>query len=159
MNDWRVRIGHRTGFTLLETLIVISLLGIALAIALPSYARYASTQRARMVAHLLASDLGVAQQEAIARRADVTVTFSSEDAACPGKAAASYWLGNAATVIKRVCFPPDVVWGSRPLGPLVFTPSGRTETGAALAVQSTRTGEPFALSVAAETGVVVDATR
>ncbi len=158
MNDWRVRIGHRTGFSLLETLIVISLLGIALAIALPSYARYTSTQRARTVAHLLASDLGVAQQEAVTRRVDVTVTFSSEDAACPGKAA-SYWLGNAATVIKRVCFPPDVVWGTWPLGPVVFTPSGRTEAGAALAVQSTRTGEPFALSVEAETGVVVDATR
>ncbi|HET9000130.1 MAG TPA: GspH/FimT family pseudopilin [bacterium] len=158
MNDWRVRIGHRTGFTLLETLIVISLLGIALAITLPSYARYASTQRARAMAHLLASDLGVAQQEAITRRVDVKVTFSSQDAACPGKTA-SYWLGNAATVIKRVCFPPDVVWGTGPRGPVVFTPSGRTEAGAALAVQSTRTGEPFALSVEAETGVVVDATR
>ncbi len=151
--------GHQTGFSLLETLIVVSVLGIALAIALPSYGRFASSQRARAAAHLLASDLRVAQQEAITRRVEVTVTFSSGDAACPSKAVASYWLGQASTVIKRVCFPPDVIWGTRPSGSLVFTPSGRTETGAALAVQSARTGAQFALSVAAETGAVIDATR
>ncbi len=159
MNDWRVPIGHRAGFSLLETLIVISIIGIILAIAFPSYTRYAGDQRARAAAHLLASDLRVAQQEAITRRVDVTVTFSSEDAACPGKAMASYWLGHAATVIKRVCFPPDVVWAARPFRPLAFTSGGGTGTSATLVVQSARTGAQFALSVSAGTGTVIDATR
>jgi prepilin-type N-terminal cleavage/methylation domain-containing protein len=158
MNDWRSLIGHRTGFSLVETLIVLSIIGIILVIAFPSYTRYAGDQRARAATHLLASDLRVAQQEAITRRVDVTVTFSSEDPACPGKAVASYWFGHAATVIKRVCFPPDVVW-TRPFPPLAFTPGGGTGTSATLVVQSARTGAQFALSVTAGTGTVIDATR
>lgn len=159
MDEPRRLSGHQTGFSLLESLIVVSLLGIVLSIALPSYSRYASNQRARAAADTLASDLMVAQQEAITRRATVTVSFAAHDASCPGEGAASYRLGLPSTVIKRVCFPPDVVWGARPAGPLVFAPSGRTETATSLAVQSARTGTRFALSVAAETGVVTDATR
>jgi type IV fimbrial biogenesis protein FimT len=159
MNDWRVLIGHRTGFSLLETLIALSVLGIVVAIVFPSYSRYASNQRTRAAAHLLASDLRVAQQEAITRRGEVTVTFSSSDAACPNGTAASYVMEHASTVIKRICLPPDIVWGARPSGAVVFTPSGQAGTGATLAVQSTRTGVQFPLSVVAGTGAVIDAPR
>lgn len=158
MNDWRVLIGHRTGFSLLETLIVLSVLGIAAAIALPSYGRFASTQRAREAAHLLASDLGVAQQEALTRRAEVRVAFSPADPACVGHLA-SYILGERPAVIKRVCFPADVAWGEPPAPPLVFEPTGRLEAGATLAVQSTRTGKRFTVTVASGTGAVTDVAR
>ena len=157
MNDWRALIGHRTGFSILDTLIVLSVLGIVAAIALPSYGRYASAQRARAAAHLLASDLAVAQQEALTRRAEVRVAFSSADPACVGHLA-SYVLGELPAVIKRVCLPADVAWGDSP-PPLVFEPTGRLEYGATLAVQSTRTGKRFTVTVASGTGAVTDVAR
>lgn len=158
MNAGRTRIGHRTGFSLLETLLVLSVLGIALAIALPSYARYAGDQRARAAAHLLASDLRVAQQEALTRRSEVRVAFSSADPACGGHLA-SYVLGEPPAVIKRVCLPADAAWGDGPAQPLVFEPTGGATAGATLAVHSTRTGKRFTISVAAGTGAVTDAAR
>jgi len=62
MSNRRRGRGHRNGFSLLEMLIVVSVLGIVLAIALPSYGRFASNQRALTASHLLASDLRVAHR-------------------------------------------------------------------------------------------------
>lgn len=158
MNNRQVLIGHRTGFSLLETLLVLSVMGIALAIALPSFAGFASTQRARAAAHLLTSDLRVAQQEALTRRAEVRVAFSAADPGCIGHHA-SYVLGAGPAVMKRVCLPPDVEWGDRPAPPVVFAPTGGTEAGARLAVQSARTGKRFTVTMAAGAGAVVDVRR
>ena len=150
--------GHRTGFSLLEMLIVLCVLGIVLAIVLPSYGRFASNQRTLAASHLLASDLRVAQQEAVTRRAEVSVTFSAADPACSGHPA-SYALGEPETVIKRVCLPPDVGWAPRQAHPVVFQPEGSAEGDASVIVQSARTGKRFAVTVAAGTGAVTDAAR
>ncbi len=115
MDTCRPLPGRRTGFSLLETLIVLSVLGIVLAVALPSYTGYASTQRARAAAHVLASDLRVAQQEAMTRRGAITVAFFAADASCSGTPP-SYVIGDPRAAIKRACLPTDVTWshGSGP---------------------------------------------
>lgn len=146
------------GFSLLEMLVVLSLLGIILTIALPSYSHYASNQRALSVAHTLASDLQVAEQEAVTRRAAVTVRVSPADAACPGGPVASYVLGQGDTVIKRACFPSDVTWAV-PRSELVLQPTGVPRAGLTLAVESIRTGKRFSVTAAAGTGTVTDDTR
>ena len=72
----------QAGVSYLETVLVFVLVSIVLGIGLPSYRNYTSNQRALVAARTLASDLRVAQQEAVTRRADITVSFSAADAAC-----------------------------------------------------------------------------
>lgn len=146
--------GGAGGFSLLETVIVVSLLGIMLAIGLPSYVGYASNQRGVATAHTLALDLRVAQQEAIARRASVEVRFPLMDAACHTPPAPSYVLVDETRVIKRTCFPADVDWATRPPSSLVFDASGTAQSGATLVLQSTRTAKAFSVTVTVGTGVV-----
>jgi len=155
---WSAR-NPRAGFALLEAVIALSLLAIILTIVLPSYLHYASDQRALAVARTLASDLRVAEQEAVTRRAAVTVTFPLADVTCPGGSVASYVLREGETVIKRACFPSDVAWSLSRAGRTEFQPTGAPRAGLTLAVQSIRTGKRFAVTVAGGTGVVTDATQ
>ncbi len=158
MDTCRPLPGRGTGFSLLETLIVLSVLGIVLAVALPSYTGYASTQRARAAAHVLASDLRVAQQEAMTRRGAITVAFLAADASCSGTPP-SYVIGDPRAAIKRACLPTDVTWSPQPSRPIVFQPTGTSDTAATLSVESRRSGRRFTVSVAERTGVVTEAER
>ena len=158
MKNSRPLPGRGTGFSLLETLIVLSVLGIVFAVALPSYSRYASTQRARATAHVLASDLRVAQQEAMARRSPINVTFLAVDPLCR-PTAPSYVIGDPQAAIKRSCFPADVLWDPMASRPIVFQPAGPPDTAATLSVASTRSGRHFTVTVADGTGVVTEADR
>ncbi len=144
---------------MLRALIPLCLLAIILAVVLPSYLHYASDQRALAVAHTLASDLRVAEREAVTRRAAVTVTFPLADVTCPGGSVASYVLRQGGTVIKRACFPSDVSWSLSRAGATEFQPTGAPRAGLTLAVQSVRTGKRFPVTVAAGTGVVTDSTQ
>jgi type II secretory pathway pseudopilin PulG len=137
---------------------VLSILGVVLAIALPSYTRHASTQRARAAAHVLASDLRVAQQEAMTRRSAINVAFFAADSSCSGSPP-SYVLGDPRAAIKRACLPPDVTWDPVPSQPVVFQPTGASDAAAILSVESTRSGRRFTVSVAKRTGVVTEAER
>ncbi len=150
--------GPVEGFTFLETVIVLALIGTVLAFALPSYRNRTSNERALGAVHTLAADLHVAQQEAVARRASVIVTFSGADAACPAPAA-SYVITSASSVIKRTCLPADVEWAPVPAVRLAFQSLGIPDAGMTIALSSTRTGQQFAVTVKAETGVIVDDAR
>jgi prepilin-type N-terminal cleavage/methylation domain-containing protein len=150
--------GRRSGFSLLETLMVLSILGIVFTVALPSYSRYASTQRARATAHVLASDLRVAQQEAMTRRSTITVTFLAADPRCsPG--VPSYVIGDAGAAIKRACLPTGVTWDPIASRPIVFQPAGPPDTAATVSVTSIRSGRHFTVAVAERTGAVTEAER
>lgn len=158
MDSCRPLPGRRTGFSVLETLIVLSIVGIVLALALPSYTRYASTQRARATADGLASDLRVAQQEAMTRRSAIRVAFLAADSRC-SRSSPSYVIGDVQAVIKRACVSEDVAWDPAPARPIVFQPTGAPDAAAALSILSTRSGRRFVVSVAERTGVVTEAGR
>lgn len=70
MNSSR-RIG--SGFTLLEMLVTIVVLGIVLAVAMPSVKRYLESQRLRSIAGELSNDLQFARSEAVVRKQMVGV--------------------------------------------------------------------------------------
>ncbi len=126
----------QVGFTLLETIIVFVLVGLVLAASVPAYRSYASSQRALTAARTLTSDLRVAQQEAVTRRA----------------------VSEGATTIKHVCLPRDVVWFPLPLA-LTWSPTGVTDTAATLNVRSVVSGKRHSVQVAAQTGSITDDTR
>jgi type IV fimbrial biogenesis protein FimT len=61
------------GFTLIEAAIVVSILAIVSAVALPSFAAFVADQRARSAASDLVTSILAARSEAIKRNADVAI--------------------------------------------------------------------------------------
>lgn len=72
------------GFTLLEAVFVIAVLGIILAAAVPSYASYLAKQRLRHVAELLELDLRRARMVSVDEGRHVFVSFHSGPQWCWG---------------------------------------------------------------------------
>ncbi|MGH2454489.1 MAG: pilus assembly FimT family protein [bacterium] len=149
----------QAGFTFVESVVVFVLVGIVLTVSVPSYRRYASDQRTLAAARTLASDLRVAQQEAVTRRADITVTFSSAEAACAGQPA--YAAAQGVAVFKQYCFPADVDWAGLP-GALTWEPTGIPQGipgGLTLTVRSVLSLKTYNVQVAEQTGAITDDTR
>lgn len=67
------------GFTLLELLVTIVVLGVVLAVAMPSVKKYLESQRLRSVSGELLADLQFARGEAVARAQIVGLKFNSTD--------------------------------------------------------------------------------
>lgn len=70
------------GFTLLELLLVLTLLGLLLGIGVPAMSRQLEQVRLSRAAETLASDLRLARQLAIERQQAVYVNFSGQTPAC-----------------------------------------------------------------------------
>lgn len=67
------------GFTLIEAMVTVAVLVILLMVAAPSFRSFTEGQRIKNTASALASALTYARSEAIARRANVSVTAASSD--------------------------------------------------------------------------------
>jgi type IV fimbrial biogenesis protein FimT len=68
--------GHpkETGFTLIEAMVVIAILGILVALAAPSFNNTIATMRIKSISFDLVNDLNTARSEAIKRNADVVIS-------------------------------------------------------------------------------------
>lgn len=62
------------GFTLIEVLVVLTVLGIMLGVGIPSFKNFIAQQRVKSTAYEIATSLLIARSEAIKRNASVTVT-------------------------------------------------------------------------------------
>jgi prepilin-type N-terminal cleavage/methylation domain-containing protein len=147
------------GFSLLELVVALSLVGLLLGLAFPGYSAHLSNQRAADAARGLVSDLRVAQQEAVTRRVPIAVTFSAADPSCAAGPAASYVLAQDVSVIKRTCLPAGVDWAPLPKGRLIFKTTGGAQGPLHLDLRTARTGRQHAVSVEAETGAITSDVR
>lgn len=65
------------GFTLIETMIVVVVAGLVLAMGVPAFAKYRSTLALRQARNQLTQDLRYARQMAVTRRAAVFIRFGN----------------------------------------------------------------------------------
>lgn len=77
------------GFTLVEILVVLTILGIMMGLAVPSFKNFVGSQRAKSASYELVTTLLLARSEAIKRNADVTITPSTANTWTSGWSVAS----------------------------------------------------------------------
>lgn len=83
MNGHHIR-GRARGYTAVELLTTMTVMGIATAVAVPNFRQFMQTNRAAADANALIGALNVARNEAITRGSPVTVCASSDGESCSG---------------------------------------------------------------------------
>jgi type IV fimbrial biogenesis protein FimT len=78
--DKRRRGGGRRGFTLIELMVVVAVVGVILTLAVPSFLDYLLAQRLRGVHAQLVTDMQFARSEAVSRNTLLRVNIRSNDA-------------------------------------------------------------------------------
>ena len=114
------------GFTLVELMIVIVIMAIMLALAVPGLRSFVVGQRVKTLAFDLASDLLFARSEALKRGTTITVTPNS----------AGWYAGwkvdvGATNLMSREGSPDAVLFDNAPAAGITFDVNGRVSSQAA----------------------------
>ncbi len=156
-----MRSRHPSGFTLIEVLVVIALLGIVTALAAPGFASLVQNNRVQAAAGELQRALYYARSEAMSRGVNVIVTTDPEDA--------HGWMGALKiSTVKTVVLPTAETLrqysgglgngvngtgsvGGSPLTSLTFQPNGSLKLGGDATIRVCATnalvqGKQFTLS-------------
>lgn len=139
------------GFTLVELMVTIAVLGVIAAIAIPSFGEMIDSSRRATIAGELATDFSLARTEAARRAKRVTVCVSSDGATCVSSSNewASGWIVFSDVVADGVLTTSDgdellkrrdalagglsfVSSGFSSGGRIQFRPSGAVDSGGAL---------------------------
>jgi type IV fimbrial biogenesis protein FimT len=122
-----------SGFTLVEILVVLSILGIMMGIGIPSFRTFIGNQRAKSVGYELVTSLMLARSEAIKRNADVAISPSTANTWISGW---SVTVGGT-TVQAQDELTNVTVTGSQPT--VTFKGTGRPAASATWQIESATT--------------------
>jgi prepilin-type N-terminal cleavage/methylation domain-containing protein len=121
----------QAGFSLLEALFVVAILGILLALAFPSYQRVVMERRVQNTTREIAGLLRAAQQAAVAKSAEVACVRveiganSAQAIVVPGSPTASSCDGQGEVLLASQAYPLGVQ--VRPQSAVAFLPSGEVQ--------------------------------
>jgi type IV fimbrial biogenesis protein FimT len=140
---------RETGFTVTEMMVVVAIVGILMAVGLPSYRNITNSYRMSGEVNSLLGDLQFARSEALKEGQRVTTCVSANSTTCTGGTAwASGWIvfsdpnGNAAVdvgeTVLRIQKPftgrvPDTFTASNAVTALTFNREGFARTAAGFA--------------------------
>jgi len=154
------------GFTLVELVVTLTLLGLLLALGLPSFTTWIANSQVRTVAESLQDGIRVTQAEAVRRNRQVVLSFTNATPALNAAAAAGGKNWSVQTVARldeaaefiRGGLMADVassvaITGNPASSAICFNSSGR------LATNASATGVPGAACAAAATAFTVDKTN
>ena len=114
-----------SGFTLVELVMALAILGVLLALAVPSYARFVADQKLLNEARRLADGIMLARSEAIKRNGYVVICAASPTVACGD---ATHWH-DGWVVFADADFNATVDAGDAMLGAELAAPPGVTLVG------------------------------
>ena len=148
-----MKIFNKTGFTLIEMMIVVAIMGILSAIAAPNLTHYMAERRLNGAARMVMSDLMNARMLAVTLNRNVQVTF-------PTSASASYTYdaaGTAATRNVQTGFgyhDVTVLGNNNP----TFTPAGRLSdfTAGTITLTSAALTQPKTVTVSSAGRVAIN---
>ena len=154
-----MKIFNKTGFTLIEMMIVMAIMGILSAIAAPNFMNYMAERRLNGAARMVMSDLMAARQKAVSTNQQVKVSFVSNHA---------YEIWNDANNDQTVAdhegddlaknIYPDYYDVTISASDPIFTPMGTSTNGTTVTLRSTRTGVSKYVKVAWTGRVKIDDT-
>ena len=127
---------RQSGFTLVELMVVVALIGVLSMIASPSFSTFIASQRVRSASYELSNTMVFSRSEAIKRNADVTV--SPVDATSGWRAG---WNVTAVQGADTVTLATQAAFASLDISPtpavaLVFSRTGRPSTSQSFEVSS-----------------------
>lgn len=119
---------HAAGFTLIEALIVLAIIGVLAAVGIPSFSQMIANQRTKSIASDLFTSLVRARSEAIKRNTEITIR--------PTGNWVSGWTipdpaDSAAQIDVHGASANAVITGP---GSVIFTPNGRSKAAATFEV-------------------------
>jgi len=113
-----MRRSKRSGFTLIELMVVVAILAILAVMAGPSFSSFMAQRRLKGAAEELMGDLQYARSESVQRNATMTVTFSTT----------GYEIKQGATSVKTVSLADGNAWGSGSSMSVTYEPVRATAT-------------------------------
>ena len=135
-----MKVFNKTGFTLIELMIVVAIMGILSAIAAPNFIHYMAERRLNGAARMVMSDLMAARQKAVTQNIDVNVVFTSDHR--------TYTITGDATArdIQRDYYDVTLEASGTPSGNPTFKPRGTADTGTDIEIVVTVTSSNLGVS-------------
>lgn len=112
------RAGSEAGFSLAELLVVLTIVGLTAAVAVPSIGTFYRAYRIRSASDLLAGHMRTARQIAVSQRLPVTFTVNPSPT---NSYSFSYTIPTKPMTTKSFLLPKELAVTNAPSGALVFT--------------------------------------
>ena len=110
--------GRKGGFTILELMIVVSIIAVMSAIAVPNFTNWAPKFRLWSATDDIVKHLMLARMSAISQNRDVVVTFFKEDK--------KYRITHKSGV-ENYSLPKGILFGDLPITTITFNPTGQAD--------------------------------